>query len=233
MPQKETIRRMFDDIAPGYDALNHIMSLGADRGWRKRAIRKMGCRGKDAVVLDLACGTGDFSLELAGNTGPGAKIYAVDISEGMLDEMRRKVEKEGTGPKIEIITSPAEELPFPDGMFDYVSVAFGIRNFEDREKALRGIHRVLKKGGTLAILELSVPEGRLLRGLYNIYFKNILPLIGKRISGNGPAYSYLPASVAAFPGRKEWIQTMKRCGFDNVVHSAFTFGICRLYLASV
>ena len=221
---------MFDGIAPDYDRLNHLMSLGVDRSWRRRALKDIVTPERAQRILDIACGTGDFSLAVARRMHPDSRITGLDLSEGMLAVMRRKVEAEGLAERVSCLQGDCEALPFPDGGFDVATIAFGIRNFEHREAALREILRVLHPGGRLVILELSVPENRLLRGCYNLYFKHFVPWIGGLISGNRAAYRYLPASVLAFPGRREWTATMTRCGYADVRHRAFTFGLCRMYV---
>jgi len=230
MPQKEKIQQMFDGIAPDYDRLNHLMSLGVDRSWRRRALREIVDAGRAQSILDIACGTGDFSLAIAGRMHPDSRIVGLDLSEGMLAVMRDKVAKAGLQDKISCEQGDSEAMRFADDSFDVVTIAFGIRNFAHREAALREILRVLKPGGRLVILELSVPENRILRWGYNLYFKHFVPWIGGLISGDRAAYTYLPASVQAFPGRREWMATMSRCGYAQVRHKAFTLGLCRMYV---
>lgn len=226
------MRRMFDDISRDYDRLNHIMSLDIDRRWRKRAIKEVIDRKRPQRILDLACGTGDFSIAEAEFMSPDSHITGVDLSEGMLQIMKGKVLKKSLEDKISLERGEGENLRFGDNTFDVVSIAFGIRNFENREAGLREMLRVLKSGGRLVILELSEPEPAFIRWCYDLYFKNILPRIGKLVSGNAPAYNYLPASVTAFPGRAEWLETMHRCGFNKVSHKAFSLGICRMYIGT-
>ena len=235
-PKTEKIESLFDGIAGDYDRLNHLLSLGVDRSWRKRALEEIFPKQGALVaanghlaILDLACGTGDFSLEMARKGGASTRITGMDLSEGMLSVMREKVRRAGY-PNIVALQGNAEALPFEAGSFDRVTIAFGIRNFEHREVALREILRVLKPGGRLVILELSVPSRPLLRTLYKGYFTRILPLIGGWISGDKAAYRYLPASVLRFPGKEEWMDTMRSCGFTRVRHRAFTFGVCRMYV---
>ena len=230
MPQKEHIRRMFDGIAPDYDRLNHLMSLGVDRSWRRRALKDIVTPERAQRILDIACGTGDFSLAIAGRMHPDSRITGLDLSEGMLAVMRDKVARAGLEGRISCEQGDSEAMRFADASFDVVTIAFGIRNFAHREAALREILRVLKPGGRLVILELSVPENRLLRWGYNLYFKHFVPWIGGRISGDRAAYTYLPASVQAFPGRREWTATMAGCGYAQVRHKAFTLGLCRMYV---
>ena len=304
---------MFDSIAGDYDSLNHILSLDVDKIWRKKALKRIVDVPSPLQVLDLACGTGDFSIAIAkalgrsfrqaqrppegavteptvpatepvspvaepdfpatepdlpatepavpateptevtnastsstteksspatvnkspatGSSTETAEIHVtgVDLSEGMLAVMREKVEKAGLTELISIEEGDGEDLRFPDNTFDRVTIAFGIRNFEDRPKGLREMLRVLKPGGRLVILELSRPENPVIRWFYDLYFLHILPKIGGKVSGDKAAYTYLPASVAAFPGKKAFMATMREAGFRTVTHKAFTLGVCRMY----
>lgn len=228
MPSKEKIEGMFDNIAKDYDSLNHIMSLSIDKIWRRKAIKRI----KDACeaprVLDVACGTGDFSIAIAKAVKKG-DVIGVDISKEMLEVMRQKVLKNKLESIISQEVGDGEALRFPDGSFDRVVNAFGIRNFENREKGLQEALRVLKPGGRLVILELSRPQNKIIRWFYDLYFLHILPIIGGKVSGDKAAYAYLPASVKAFPGKKEFTDELRRAGFVNITHRAFTFGICRMY----
>ncbi len=230
MPQKEKIQQMFDGIAPDYDRLNHLMSLGVDRSWRRRALREIVTPERPQALLDIACGTGDFALAQARRMHADSRITGLDLSEGMLAVMREKVAKAGLAGRISCEQGDCEQMRFAEGSFDCATIAFGIRNFAHREAALEEILRVLKPGGRLVILELSVPENKLLRWAYNLYFMHFVPWIGGLVSGDKAAYKYLPASVQAFPGRREWTATMVRCGYANVRHRAFTFGLCRMYI---
>lgn len=247
MPRKEKIHDMFNSIAGDYDKLNHIMSLDIDKSWRKRALKRIlkstraerragrETDGKGRIrqidVLDVACGTGDFSIAIAEAMKKYAKghVTGVDLSEGMLEVMKDKVAKAGLDDLISYETGDCENLRFADESFDRVTVAFGVRNFENREKGLKEMLRVLKPGGKLVILELSVPSNAFMRWLFNLYFVHILPFIGGKISGDKAAYKYLPASVLNFPGKKEFTSTLRECGYAAVSHKAFTLGICRMY----
>ena len=229
--EPSSIAALFNSIAPSYDRLNHLLSLGIDKSWRRRAIKLIANPSRPQQILDIACGTGDFSITLARKAHPQAHVTGIDLSEGMLQVMRQKVAKTGLQGKISAQLGNSEQLPFPDKSFDCASIAFGIRNFAHREAALAEILRVLKPGGKLVILELSVPQNRLLRALYSFYFVRILPLIGGLVSGNRSAYRYLPASVLKFPQKQEWMQTMRNCQFVQVSHRSLTLGICRLYAA--
>lgn len=230
MPKRENIEKMFDDIAGDYDRLNHVMSLNVDKTWRSRALKRVVSADHPQKIMDLACGTGDFSIAIAQRMNAGSHVFGVDLSEGMLDVMRRKVAACGLAEQITIQKGIGEKLEFEDNSMDLVTIAFGIRNFEDREGSLREILRVLRPGGRLLILELSVPSNPVLRWFYNLYFSKVMPLVGRLVSGNGPAYKYLPASVNNFPGKAAWMQTMTSCGFKNVTHKAFTLGLCRMYI---
>jgi len=233
---------MFDSIAVDYDMLNHVMSLDADKGWRRKAMKKALEGNKpswDMKVLDLACGTGDFSIAIAKEMVSKAEenggkvtghVDGVDLSEGMLKVMEGKVSEKNLSDVISISQGDGENLSFAEASFDRVTIAFGIRNFQDREKGLREMCRVLVPGGRLVILELSLPDNAIIRWAFNLYFLHILPLIGGKVSGDKAAYKYLPASVVGFPKKKEFISTMESCGFCNVTHKAFTFGICRMYI---
>ena len=219
---------MFDNIAKDYDSLNHIMSLSIDKIWRRKAIKKIKDAGEAPRVLDVACGTGDFSIAIAKAVRKG-EVIGVDISKEMLEVMRKKVLKNKLESIISQEVGDGEALRFPDASFDRVVNAFGIRNFEDRDKGLREALRVLKPGGRLVILELSRPQNKIIRWFYDLYFLHILPIIGGKVSGDRAAYAYLPASVKAFPGKKEFTDELRRAGFVNITHRAFTFGICRMY----
>lgn len=233
MPKKENVRQMFDNIAPDYDRLNHILSLGVDRGWRRRALRRIVDTEGPLDVLDLACGTGDFSLAIARRMvrrGVPGHVSGVDLSEGMLAVMEGKIAAAGLSERISTAQGDGEKLPFPDGSFDRVTIAFGIRNFENRAAGLREMRRVLRPGGRLVVLELSVPSFAPVRWLYKLYFLHILPWIGGLVSGDRAAYNYLPASVLKFPGRKAFTEELLSAGFTTAAHRAFSLGICRLYV---
>ena len=226
---------MFDSIAPGYDAFNHLTSLGADRAWRRRALREV----IGPCVLDEACGTGDFAIAIAKhlrNRGQSASVVGVDISEGMLEVMRRKIEAAGLsdaaagrGTTVHAETGDCCALQFPDASFDTVTVAFGVRNFEDREKALQEVLRVLRPGGHFVMLELGIPRNPIIRAAYKFYFTRIMPLVGAGISKDKAAYKYLPASVLNFPKPQDWTATMQKAGFAEVRHRPLSLGICNLF----
>ena len=228
MAKKENIKKLFDNIASDYDRLNHILSLNIDKGWRKRAVKETIDRNEPMQVLDIACGTGDFTIEIARNAAPGSKITGIDLSEGMMEIGRRKIAAAAVDATLEY--GDSEALTYADNSFDRISVGFGVRNFEHLELGLREMYRVLKKGGKLVILELSVPSNSLIRWCYKLYFLKILPAIGGWVSGNRGAYNYLPASVLHFPAPDKFQAMMREAGFSTVKHRAFTFGICRMYI---
>ena len=187
-----------------------------------------GVDGRPLKVLDLACGTGDSTIAIARGL-PRAKVTGLDLSEGMLKVMEGKVEKEGLGDRITAVRGDGENLPFSESSFDRVAIAFGIRNFQNREQGLAEMLRVLVPGGRLVVLELSLPEQKVLRALFKCYFLHILPFIGGLISGNRGAYRYLPESVLRFPPKDIFLNMLTSAGFVNVGHKALTFGICRMY----
>lgn len=231
MPSTEGIRNLFDNIAPEYDRLNHLLSLDIDKTWRRRAVRKIVSRHKPLNILDIASGTGDFAIAIAQKAAKGSRVTGLDISEGMLAIGREKVSRRGLSGIIDLEQGNCEKIPYAEGTFDRVSVAFGVRNFEHKDIGLSEMRRVLKKGGKVTILELSEPQDRFARWFYRLYFKNILPKIGGKVSGNRSAYEYLPASVQNFPRPERFMEMMSEAGFSDVRHKAFTFGICRMYTA--
>ena len=227
------IALMFNDIAPTYDKLNHILSLNVDKSWRRKAVRRLKkslANISNPKILDVACGTADSTIQIA-KTVENAKIIGIDISDGMLKIGEEKVEKLGLNDRITFSKSSAENIEFQDDTFDAVFVAFGVRNFSDRSKGLKEIIRVLKPNGTFMVLELSEPQNVIIRWFYNLYFKNILPFIGKRVSGNGDAYRYLQKTVERFPMPKEFMTMLETVGYQDVKHKALSCGLCRIYQA--
>lgn len=228
MAKKEKIKSLFDNIAPDYDKLNHILSLNIDKGWRRKAVKEIADSAKPLKVLDVACGTGDFTIEIARKAAEGSSIIGIDLSEGMMKVGREKLKAAGIDATLEY--GDCEALTYPGSSFDRVSVGFGVRNFEHLEIGLKEMYRVLKPGGKLVILELSVPSNPVIRWCYKLYFLKILPAIGGWVSGNRGAYKYLPASVLHFPAPDKFIPMLKEAGFGDVRHKAFTLGICRMYV---
>ena len=229
MPKKENIEQMFDAVAPTYDSLNHIMSLGVDKSWRRKAVREI-VSGGTREVLDVACGTGDSAIAIARALPEGGMVTGVDISDGMMALVAGKAEKKGVAGKIMLRKEDGEAMSFADGSFDCVTCSFGIRNFEHKEKGLAEFRRVLRPGGKLVILELSVPQNSFLRRLYDIYFLHILPWIGGLVSGEKAAYRYLPASVHNFPAPEAFSKMLSEAGFTSVRYRTLSLGLCRLYV---
>ncbi len=220
--------RMFNNISHRYDFLNHLLSLGIDKLWRRTAIAFLKPL-QPRQILDVATGTGDFAIQ-ALSLKP-EKIIGVDISEGMLSMGRKKLVKLNLSDKIELLRGDSENLLFPDNTFDAATVGFGVRNFEDLEKGLAEIRRVLRPGAMLVVLEFSRPRKFPMRQLYNFYFKNILPGLGRLISNDKSAYTYLPESVAVFPDGTDFENILKKVGFKETACKPLTFGISSVYTA--
>ena len=225
--KKEQVADMFNNISKTYDFLNHFMSLGIDIIWRKIAINQLKAD-KPQLILDVATGTGDFAFEALKILKP-SKIIGVDISQGMLDIAQQKIEKRGLSHQFEVRLGDSELLPFQLDTFDAVTVAYGVRNFENLETGLADIFRVLKPGGKVVVLEFSKPKAFPVKQLYNFYFNTITPVIGKLFSKDSRAYEYLPESVAAFPDGKQFTSLMDKVGFTHTKHRPLAFGICSIY----
>ena len=221
------VARMFDNISKRYDLLNHLLSLGIDIYWRKQAIKLLKPK-QPKLILDIATGTADFAIE-ALKLNPD-KVIGVDISEGMLDMGRKKLMRRHLNERIELQLGDSERLLFEDNKFDAIIVAFGVRNFEHLEQGLADMYRVLKPGGTTVILEFSKPTKFPFKQLYNFYFKNILPLIGKIISKDQSAYTYLPESVQAFPDGEAFLEVLRKVGYNQTQCKTLTFGISSIYV---
>ncbi|MEO6831622.1 MAG: bifunctional demethylmenaquinone methyltransferase/2-methoxy-6-polyprenyl-1,4-benzoquinol methylase UbiE [Chitinophagaceae bacterium] len=227
--KKKQVAEMFDGIAGRYDFLNHFLSLGIDKIWRNKAIREL-TKAAPTKILDVATGTGDMAI-CASRKLPEAQITGVDISTLMLEVGKKKINKLALNNQIILEEGDSENLPFETGNFDAVMCAYGVRNFENLEKGLREMNRVLKLGGKLVVLEFSQPKTFPVAQLYKFYFKNILPGLGKIISKHSQAYTYLPASVAAFPEGKKFVEILEQCGFEAAKANPLTFGITTLYTA--
>jgi len=227
--KKEQVARMFDSISSKYDFLNHLLSLGIDIRWRKKAIQLLAAD-KPKQILDVATGTGDFAIE-ALRLHPD-KITGVDISEGMLEIGRKKMKAKGYEQFIELKSGDSENLPFEENKFDAITVGFGVRNFENLEKGLSEIFRVLKPNGRIVVLEFSKPRKFPMKQLYAFYFNWMLPKIGKAVSNDSSAYTYLPESVKAFPDGEDFILVLSKLGFKNATCRPLTFGISSLYTAT-
>ncbi len=226
--KKEMVQDMFNDIAPRYDLLNHLLSADIDKIWRKK-VRKSLEENQPETILDVASGTGDLAIELS--KLPVKKIVGMDIAAEMLDIGRKKIKKKGLENLIEMEVGDSENMKYKDATFDVVTVAFGVRNFENLDKGLKEMYRVLNKGGRVAVLEFSKPSAFPMKQVYQFYFRYILPGIGKLVSRNETAYTYLPNSVAAFPEGDEFMRRLKKAGFRNVKQNRLTFGISTLYIA--
>jgi demethylmenaquinone methyltransferase/2-methoxy-6-polyprenyl-1,4-benzoquinol methylase len=225
--KKTQVADMFNNISKTYDFLNHFLSLGIDIIWRKKAINELKADNPQ-LILDVATGTGDFAFEALSILNP-KKIVGVDISQGMLNIAQQKITKRGLGDKFEIKLGDSEKLPFEANAFDAVTVAYGVRNFENLEVGLADINRVLKPGGKAVVLEFSKPKAFPIKQLYSVYFTYITPGIGKLFSKDARAYSYLPESVAAFPDGEKFVTLMQKAGFKNTKCRPLAFGICSIY----
>lgn len=228
--KREQVERMFDNIAHSYDLLNHSLSLGIDRRWRRIAIDSLRPF-RPRKILDIATGTGDFAILSARRLQPES-VTGADISEGMMEVGRKKVAELGLDKTISFRREDCASLSFRDDTFDAVTVAYGVRNFEDLDKGLREICRVLKPGGHLLIVELSAPRKFPMKQLFSIYAKLIMPTLGKLISKDNSAYTYLPATMAAFPQGEVMQGILRNAGFTEVRFKRFTFGISTMYLAT-
>ena len=224
--KKDQVATMFDNISPTYDFLNHFLSLGIDNIWRRNAVRKL----RDIApkhILDIATGTGDFAIA-ALKVNP-EKVTGIDISTGMLDMGREKMRKKGLDDRIELLEGDSESIQFEDNKFDAIIVAFGVRNFENLEQGLGEMLRVLRPGGKAVILEFSQPSTFPFKQGYNFYFKSILPKIGRMVSKDSSAYTYLPESVNAFPDGQDFLDILKKTGYKDVEWDPQTFGVSSIY----
>lgn len=227
--KKQQVEEMFDSISGRYDFLNHFLSLGIDKLWRKKAVNQL----KDdhpKMMLDVATGTADLAIECL-RLNPD-KVIGVDLSEGMLSMGRKKLAAGGKDAKIELRKGDSERLLFEDNTFDACTVGFGVRNFEDLDKGLAEIHRVLKPGKKLVVLEFSKPRVFPVKQVYNLYFNAILPFWGRYISKSNSAYTYLPESVKHFPDGADFLKHLEKAGFTRTKMQALSFGICSIYVGT-
>ena len=229
MAKKEVVEGIFNDIAPKYDLLNHLLSLNIDKGWRRKAMRCVEEDGK-GHLLDVACGTGDFSI--AACRAGVRQVTGIDISANMVNIGRKKVAEAGLAGQIDLRSGDSEAMEFSDNTFDTVTVAFGVRNFEHLEQGLREMYRVLVPEGHLVILELSYPEKFIIKQLYDIYAGLIIPTIGKMLSKDHMAYTYLPQTIKAFPQGEVMKNILHKAGFRKAIFKRLTFGTCTLYFAT-
>lgn len=225
--KKEQVAEMFDNISHRYDFLNHFLSLGIDKLWRKKAVRILK-ENNPKILLDVATGTGDFAIESL-SLNP-EKVYGIDISNGMLDKGRVKIKKNKQDQIIELKYGDSENIPFEENYFDAITVAFGVRNFENLEKGLSEMRRVLKPEGKAVVLEFSKPKAFPIKQIYNLYFHKILPTIGKLVSKDASAYTYLPESVEAFPEGKAFEEILMKVGFKFKKTYPLFFGISSIYV---
>ena len=239
--ERTSIAKMFDNIAWRYDFLNHFLSFNIDKRWRNKAVNELRNITTLNHVLDVATGTADLALAIQKHINP-KHITGIDISEGMLTIGRQKVQKRGLEHQISLLYADSEALPFDEQTFDAVTVAFGVRNFENLEKGLNEMCRTLKIGGKVVILEFSIPQNRIIRPVFQFYFLRILPFFGRLLSKNPSpalpegegvnyvnAYQYLPESVQSFPHGTEFKEIMEKCGFSEVRIKPLTFGIVNIY----
>lgn len=231
MPRKKQIEKLFNEIAKSYDRFNHVSSLDFDKRWRKQAIYHSIDPGTPQQVLDVACGTGDLTIAIAKAACPESHVTGIDFAAEMRSHVLKKAREAGVEQMITVEEGDAEALRFADGTFDVVSVAFGVRNFEDRKLGLEEMFRVLKPGGKFVLLELSVPNNFIARRLFKLYLGHIMPWIGGAFTGKKESFRYLAASVINFPKPAAFKQTLKACGFRHVRQKPLSFGICRLYTA--
>lgn len=226
----------FDKIAPTYDRLNHLMTLGIDRGWRRKTVRKIADKNHPLHYLDMATGTGDLAQDLLRYAHPDSRLTGIDLSQPMMDIAQTKIENDSKIAKakerLTLQQGDAEHIEYPDATFDRVTVGFGVRNFVNLQQGLDEMCRVLKQGGRLAVLELSYPDNPVLLWGYKLYALKFLPWLGGRISHDRAAYEYLPNSILRFPKPDKFIPMLQQAGFSRVEHYAFTFGVCRLYIAT-
>lgn len=228
--KKQQVTQMFDTISGNYDGLNRVISFGIDVKWRKKVVKTIAaCHPENA--LDIATGTGDLAIQMA-EAMPQTQVTGLDISPGMLEVGKNKVKEKGLESRIEMVIGDSEALPFDDNTFDAITVAFGVRNFEDLEKGLTEIHRVLKPGGIFMVLETSVPVKSPYKQGYQLYSKTLLPLIGRIFSKDRSAYAYLSESASVFPFGEAFNNILRKTGFIGVSDQPQTFGVATIYRAS-
>lgn len=224
------VREMFDNIAPAYDFMNRAMTLGIDKLWRRKAVR-MVAADQPRYILDVATGTGDLAMLLARRLDPVA-VIGIDLSDEMLRIARAKVQEAGLADVVSFQQADCLQLPFTGHSFDCVTVAYGVRNFENLLQGYSEMHRVLRPGGKLMVIELSTPRGAVVKPLYDLYTRKIIPAAGKMVSKDARAYTYLPESIEAVPQGDEMAALMRQAGFTDVIVRPLTFGVCTLYLAT-
>ncbi len=219
----ESIRSLFNNIAPTYDFLNHLLSLGRDFYWRKTAVQEL--KGLEGWILDIATGTGDVAIEITHHNDHRRKVFGLDFSEPMIKKAQRKVLKKGLSQIITLSLGDALSLPFRDNSFSASMIAFGLRNIVEKEQALSEMVRVIKRGGRVIVLEFTFPKKGLMRKLYPIYFQRVLPRVGGFVSGDQGAYAYLPESVSHFASAENYEEIMRKVGLENVGSQSLTGGV--------
>ncbi|MDE5660167.1 MAG: bifunctional demethylmenaquinone methyltransferase/2-methoxy-6-polyprenyl-1,4-benzoquinol methylase UbiE [Muribaculaceae bacterium] len=228
-PKERQVEQMFDSIAPAYDLMNRAMTFGIDRLWRAKAVRMLR-RDNPRDILDVATGTGDLAIELARRL-PQARVTGVDLSSGMIAVGREKIARAGLGERVSLSVADCLDLPFADASFDCITVAYGVRNFANLEAGYREMRRVLRPGGTICVIELSTPVNPIVKPLYKAYTNFIIPAVGRLVSKDTRAYSYLPESIAAVAQRRDMCDLMSKAGFNSPAFRPLTFGVCCIYTA--
>lgn len=225
----------FDNIAPTYDRLNHLMTMSIDRAWRRRAVSMIVDMSQPLRYLDVATGTGDLAQDILRRAHNESSLTGIDLSQPMMDIAKSKIENDkriaNAARRLTLQQGDAERISFADESFDRVTVGFGVRNFVNLQRGLDEMCRVLRVGGRLAVLELSYPDNSLLLSFYKLYALKLLPWLGERISHDRAAYEYLPNSILRFPKPDRFVPMLQTAGFSKVEHYSFTFGVCRLYVA--
>lgn len=233
-PKTQQIRSMFNSIAPAYDVMNRMMTFGIDKLWRQKAVSilKQNVPGSGCRILDVATGTGDLAILLSRKLKP-LKVTGIDISENMIEIARHKYKAQAKKETvIEFMTADCLDLPFSDNTFNFVTVAYGVRNFEHLLQGYKEMFRVLCPGGQLCVIELSTPTGKLVKPLYKFYTRCIIPAVGRLISHDSRAYTYLPESIAAVPQGNRMTALMREAGFSHADYRTLTFGVCTIYMAT-
>ncbi len=225
----EQVREMFDSIAPAYDWMNRAMTFGVDRNWRRLMVERIAAL-HPGHILDIATGTGDLAISLAKRI-PAAKVQGIDLSEGMIAIGRRKVSEAGLADRVTLTCGDSLALPLPDASVDVVTVAFGVRNFEHLDRGYAEMFRVLRPGGRLYVLELSTPVNPIVKPFYRLYTRCLIPVVGRMVSKDNRAYSYLPESIAAVPQGNDMLRLISEAGFSAPSFRRMTFGVCTLYQA--
>ncbi|MBQ0024457.1 MAG: bifunctional demethylmenaquinone methyltransferase/2-methoxy-6-polyprenyl-1,4-benzoquinol methylase UbiE [Bacteroidales bacterium] len=227
MDSKKNIGALFDRIASRYDRFNHVLSLNIDRSWRRKAVQQLRNSGR---VLDVAIGTADLAVEML-KRGKARKVEGIDLSRKMMEIGKRKVAQAGFSSKVTFVEGNALQMPYEDGCFDAATCAFGVRNFSDLDKGLSEIHRVLRPGGQLLILEFSYPTNKKIRAVYNFFFTHIMPLVGRVVGREKAAFTYFRESVKGFIWGEAMVERLYRAGFRNPSYKTLTFGIATIYTA--